>query len=163
MEILIAAQGKQLEKIPSPPHSDAPLPDTDSHVLDHPSSVKLWSFYPCSDCRVDVSRLKKLCRPRQHTTPRAPPISTGYTNNNFNFPSNMPSPLSSPSPELKDEGSASAESQDSSDASAVSPETAGNNRNDSNILQPQNLGRLKNSSAENESRPLSSPSTCPRD
>ena len=90
----------------------------------------------------------------------------------------MPSPASSPSPELQDEASTkqrdpgdvsaasktagnsesdcglqdgtSAKSRDSSDASAASSEMADNNWSDSDISQPQILNQLKNSSDDSE-------------
>ena len=115
-EILIAAQGKQLEKTPSPSHSAALLTHADSHALDPPRPVKPWSFYPCFDRRVVVSRFKKLWRPRQHTKSKGPPIAplpTRYTTNISNLPSTMLSLLSSSSPRLKDESRVSAKSRDS--------------------------------------------------
>ena len=75
VESLIAAQGIQLEKTPLPPHSDASLPHADSHVLDPPPAVNPWSFYPCFDRRVVVSRFKELGR---GNTPKQKPSQQPY-------------------------------------------------------------------------------------
>ena len=85
VEILIAVQGKQLEKTPSPPHSDASLPHADSHFLNPPSSANPRSFYPCSDRHVIVSSFKKLGRPRQRTKPKATQTTTRCSNSISNL------------------------------------------------------------------------------
>ena len=102
MEILIESQEIQLEKSPLPPHSGAPLPHADSHVLDPPPAVIPRSFNPCFNHRVVVSRSKKLSRSRQNTKINPSPPARWHITCPFNSCSIMSSPTSStPHPQRK--------------------------------------------------------------
>ena len=90
-EILIASQESQLKKTPSPPHSDAPLPHADSHVVNPPPAVISWSFYPWFGRRVPVLRFKKLGRLRQYTKTNSFPTNVQHAINLPNSYSTMPS------------------------------------------------------------------------
>ena len=79
-----------------PPHSDAPLPHADSHVLDPPLAVTPRSFYPCFNHRVVFSRSKKLSRSQQNTKIKAFPATTWHTTSPSNSSSIMLSFTSSP-------------------------------------------------------------------
>ena len=119
VEILIESQEVQLEKPPLPPHSDAPLPHADSHVLDPPPAVIPRSFYPCFDHRVVVSRSKKLSRSRQNTKTKSLPPTAWHTTSPSNSSSIMLSPTSSP-PYLQRKQSVSDQASEPSSAKSKS-------------------------------------------
>ena len=89
----ISAQENQLEKIPPPPHSDAPLSHANSHVLGTPPAVIPWFFYPWFGRRVAVLRFKKFGRPRRYTKTKPFPTNAKHAVNLHNPHPIMSSPV----------------------------------------------------------------------